>query len=49
MLARDPDVYRRDYKAEIERFLATHGFDTFYNKPVVTYHGEDCAYNADHH
>lgn len=49
VLARDPDLFRRDYSAEVNTFLNDNGFDTFYNKPIVTYHGEDCAYNPDHH
>ena len=49
VLARDPDLYKRDYQDEVNLFLEKAGFNTFYNKPIVTYHGLDCIYNSDHH
>ena len=48
VLARDPDVFKKDYDAEVLAFLTAQGFTTFYNKPVNTYHGRDCVYNTDH-
>ncbi|XP_045177077.2 apolipoprotein D-like [Mercenaria mercenaria] len=49
VLARDPDIYHMDYEAEVNTFLKEHGFRTFYNKPINTYHGKDCIYNSNHH
>ncbi|KAL4234859.1 hypothetical protein ACF0H5_006501 [Mactra antiquata] len=49
VLARDPDLFKQTYAAEVEAFLTITGFTAFYNKPVITYHGKDCAYNTDHH
>merc|ERR1712137_381810 len=49
VLARDPDVFLRDYDAEVKTFLSDDGFTSFYNRPISTYHGKDCAYNGEHH
>ncbi|KAH3727749.1 apolipoprotein D-like [Dreissena polymorpha] len=49
VLARDPETFRRDYATEVEEFLKSAGFTHFYNKYIITYHGMDCVYNANHH
>lgn len=48
VLARDPVVFKRDYEAEVLQFLKNQGFTSLLNKPVSTYHGDDCLYNNDH-
>ena len=48
VLARDPVVFKRNYESEVLQFLKDHGFTSVLNKPVSTYHGADCLYNADH-
>ncbi|XP_062588663.1 uncharacterized protein LOC134250312 [Saccostrea cucullata] len=48
VLARDPEVFKRDYEAEVLQFLQEKGFTTIVNKPVKTYHESDCTYNDQH-
>ena len=48
VLARDVAGFKRDYEAEVLKFLQDQGFTHFYNKPVKTYHASDCLYNSKH-
>lgn len=48
VLARDPEVFKRDYEAEVLQFLKEKGFTTIVNRPVKTYHESDCIYNDQH-
>ena len=48
VLARDPEVFKRDYEAEVLQYLKEKGFTSIVNKPVKTYHESDCIYNDQH-
>ncbi|XP_046354975.1 temperature-induced lipocalin-1-like [Haliotis rufescens] len=47
VLARDRQVFKAQYEAEVLKFLSEQGFTTFYNKPIRTYQESDCVYNPD--
>ncbi|XP_021380123.1 apolipoprotein D-like [Mizuhopecten yessoensis] len=48
VLARDPDEFKRDHEATVTQYLNDNGFTTPINKPISTYHGDDCLYNDKH-
>lgn len=48
VLARDPVLFQQNYQAEVMAFLTQNGFTSIINKPVSTYHGQDCQYNEKH-
>ncbi|XP_062588608.1 uncharacterized protein LOC134250278 [Saccostrea cucullata] len=48
VLARDPEMFERDYEAEVLQFLKEKGFTTIVNRPVKTYHESECTYNDQH-
>lgn len=48
VLARDPEVFKRDYEAGVLQYLKEKGFTSIVNKPVKTYHESDCIYNDQH-
>lgn len=46
VLARDVDVFQRDYEQEVLAFLTEQGFTSALNKPIKTLHNDQCLYNA---
>ena len=44
VLARDVEEFKQYYDAEVLTKLKEQGLYKFYNKPTVTYQGEDCKY-----
>ncbi|KAK3082749.1 hypothetical protein FSP39_004244 [Pinctada imbricata] len=46
VLARDVQVFRQTYEEEVLQYLKQNGFTTVVNRPVKTYHEQDCQYNT---
>ncbi|XP_076454972.1 apolipoprotein D-like [Babylonia areolata] len=46
VLARDVQVFREKYEAEVLQFLRDEGFTNALNKPIATLHTPECVYNA---
>jgi len=43
ILARNPVAFVQ-YEQAVLNWVAVHGFDTVFNKPIETYQGPDCVY-----
>ncbi|XP_033753730.1 apolipoprotein D-like [Pecten maximus] len=48
VLARDPDQFKLLHEASVLQYLNDNGFTKPLNKPISTYHGDDCLYNENH-
>ena len=44
VLARNVNDFETLYNDEVAAFLKNSGFTNFLNKPIKTYHGDDCNY-----